>query len=594
MNKETSEVAVDRTGRMDGASLHKAPKWDEGPSHGRTIADYRDVAVILALAMILWLPRLAGPVDLRWDAGVYYLLGTSLAEGHGYRIPSEPGAPEAVQYPPLLPAFVALHERALGTTDPAVVAPWLRLSYAALFLAYALAAFALARRYLPGGWALIAAALAVLHVMSIFLSDLLFAEIPFALVSVMFALVSGNRTSASRPWIRETTSYALAAVGFLLRTVGVALLAAWVLEALVQKRWRLTLVRAGLALLPVILWQAHVTRVQRSEEYTRPAYEYQRAAYQYYNVSYAENILLVDSFRPELGHASAGVLASRMVTNLARVVPALGEMVSTKTGYWMAIISHAQHRLLGRSVLRASAILLAMTGLATLVVIGLALLVRLRAWPMVFTILGSIGLICTTPWPGQFTRYLGPLTPFLTICAVLAMSRIPVVLRRKARGRAATFAQVAAGGILLVTFAAQSYAALDIFRERRSDGARVIGIAGGKSDSRLFFHDRSWQNWEKAIDWIKEHSAPDAIIATSSPHFCYLRSGRLAVLPPMEANPERARHLLEAVPASYVIVDELGFVDISRRYAGPAVESDSARWPLVMAFDNTKVYERAR
>jgi len=93
-------------------------------------------AIVIALCIGLWAPRLKGPIDLRWDASVYYLLGTSLATGQGYRILSEPGAPEAIQYPPLLPAVVALYERALGSSDSAVVGPWLRRSYAALFLVY--------------------------------------------------------------------------------------------------------------------------------------------------------------------------------------------------------------------------------------------------------------------------------------------------------------------------------------------------------------------------------------------------------------------------------------------------------------------------
>jgi hypothetical protein len=69
------------------------------------------------LAIILWVARPSGPIDLRWDGAVYYLLGTSVAHGLGYTIPSEAGSPEAVQYPPLLPAFIALHQLALRTTD---------------------------------------------------------------------------------------------------------------------------------------------------------------------------------------------------------------------------------------------------------------------------------------------------------------------------------------------------------------------------------------------------------------------------------------------------------------------------------------------
>ena len=47
---------------------------------------------------------------------MYYILGTSLAGGHGYRLLNEPGQIRAVQYPPLLPAIVAIHERLLGTS----------------------------------------------------------------------------------------------------------------------------------------------------------------------------------------------------------------------------------------------------------------------------------------------------------------------------------------------------------------------------------------------------------------------------------------------------------------------------------------------
>src|SRR5205814_2474925 len=105
---------------------------------------YWGEAVVVALALLLWVPRLSGPIDLRWDAGVYYVLGTSLATGQGYRILSEPGSPEALQYPPGLPAIVAVHQWILGTKDPVAVAPSLRRFNAFLFVVYALAVLALA------------------------------------------------------------------------------------------------------------------------------------------------------------------------------------------------------------------------------------------------------------------------------------------------------------------------------------------------------------------------------------------------------------------------------------------------------------------
>ena len=60
-------------------------------------------AVLLLIWLAVSIPRLNGPIDLRWDASTYYVLGTALAEGKGYRLLNEPGEIEAVQYPPLSP-----------------------------------------------------------------------------------------------------------------------------------------------------------------------------------------------------------------------------------------------------------------------------------------------------------------------------------------------------------------------------------------------------------------------------------------------------------------------------------------------------------
>ena len=248
--------------RVDPAGSQVAAK----PGRRFGASQWCNIAVI-ALALLLWAPRLSGPIDLRWDAGVYYLLGTSLAKGEGYRIASEPGSPEALQYPPLLPALVALHQWALATTDPAIVAPRLRGSYAALFVIYSLVVLALAKRYLSPGFALAATALCLLHIMTIFLSDLLFAELPFAVISVVFVLVAARGLPMSRAWVRETVSFALATAGFFLRTMGVVLLAAWVMEALIRRRWQLAVGRGALALIPIIVWQAHMARVRASDEY---------------------------------------------------------------------------------------------------------------------------------------------------------------------------------------------------------------------------------------------------------------------------------------------------------------------------------------
>jgi hypothetical protein len=538
---------------------------------------------VVALVVILWAPRLSGPIDLRWDAGVYYILGTSLAEGHGYRILSEPGAPEAIQYPPLLAAVVAGYEKMLGTTDPDVVAPWLRKSYAALFVLYGISVLALARRYLRPTFALIATALCLLYVWTIFLSDLLYAEVPFALVSVLFVLVAGNAALSRRPWLREAVSFLLAAAGFLLRTAGVALLAAWVFEAGLRQRWTLAVARGALALLPLLSWQGYVVRVRASHHYKHPTYEYQRAPYLYYNVSYGDNVLLTDPSQPALGRVNAKAIASRLVANVPSAIIGLGETVSTERRFWIKALNSVQ-RMVGQTVIGKNLVLIPILLLAGVVMSGLVFLVRRGAVLVTLFVGISIALMLTTPWPLQFPRYLAPLASFLAIAAVLSLSQLYSAVPRLGRVGLASF--------LLLTLVPQTYAAWGLFYDRGHQPASFIPGRGALGP-RFFFHDQAWAEWEEAVAWLGEHSTPEAIVATPESHLCYLRTQRQAVSPPIESDPVRARHLLESVPVSYVIVDELGFTDVSRRYARPAVESDPMEWRLVHSVTNgTQIYER--
>jgi hypothetical protein len=297
------------------------------------------------------------------------------------------------------------------------------MSYATLFLVYALAVLALGRRYLPAGFAVTAVALSLLQVNTIFLSDVLFTELPFALISVVFILVTADSRLVSRPWLRETVSFLLAAAGFLLRTAGIALLAAWVIEALARRRWRLALTRGVLAVLPLLAWETHVTRVRGSYEYAHPAYEYQRAPYQFYNVSYAESVGLIGSSQlaPQPVPARVLTLATHFTTNLGLLAKGLGETISTNDYYWRQLLLNAQQRSLGRPVIPAG---------------------RVGADHMPFNpcrhqhgharhpsclangLHPVIDRLHLQRRPDQFQRYLMPPTPFLAIAALLALSQL--------------------------------------------------------------------------------------------------------------------------------------------------------------------------
>jgi hypothetical protein len=565
--------------------LSEPPK-DARPTvrFGKAVTRYWPEVVVVALAVVLWVPRLTGPIDLRWDAGVYYVLGSSLATGQGYRILSEPGSPEALQYPPLLPAIVALYQRALGSTAPAVIGPWLRVSYAALFFFYSLAVLALARRYLRPAFALLATALCLLHIWTIFLSDLLFAELPFALVSVVFALVvvRGDSRWLQRAWQRELVSFVLATAGFFLRTAGIVLFAAWTIEALARKAWRLALARTVLALLPVLIWQMHVERVRRSDEYRHPTYAYQRAPYQNYNVTYLENIRLRDPFKPEDGMADKRVLAARVLRNFAKMPAYLGQAVSAPVEFWRSTL---QLRPFSHIYLPMSAVLAPVLVLGICVIAGFVLFICRGAWVLVSIGLLSMILMCLTPWPEEFNRYLAPLAPFLALAAVVALQSLAAAFAR----RQIRWGQLALAGVLTLAFIVQARAAVRFFH---TGELNIKSASDPETAGAHFFHEQDWLAWEQAVAWIAAHARQNDVVATAAPHQVYLRTGLRAVYPPFDSDPVRARYQLEAVPVTYVVIDEFKYRDFSPRYSLPAVQSDPSSWRLVYIFERTRVYQR--
>jgi hypothetical protein len=118
--------------------------------------------------------------------------------------------------------------------------------------------------------------------------------------------------------------------------------------------------------------------------------------------------------------------------------------------------------------------------------------------------------------------------------------------------------------------------------------------AGQRHEYRLFFYDRSWRLHDDGLDWLGRQARPGEIVATSTPHWAYLRTGLPAVMPPYEADARLAATLLDQVPATYLIVDQLSFLDVGRRYTLPAIERAPDRWRLIYATNDSgpRIYRR--
>ncbi|MFL5516917.1 MAG: hypothetical protein ACJ8DJ_12215, partial [Gemmatimonadales bacterium] len=387
----------------------------------------------------------------------------------------------------------------------------------------------------------------------------------------------------------------LAAAAYLLRTAGIALLAVWVADSLMRRRFRQAALRTAAAALPVLAWQAHIARVAGSSAYREPAYPYQRAAYYYSNVTYGENSWLIDPFQPELGRTLPRDLARRVGRNLLVMPRSIGESA------WIAVASgpylldkvyrglHLPWKQPSRElILGMTGACLTLIGIGALVGAGLLLLQGEWLYPLYLGL--SLAMISLTPWPGQFWRYLAPLTPLTYLFLLLSVNAAAGWLARRGRWGRTAGALVATGPLALMLLVQVVIAAGFL---------RLLPISyftpdGTERPGRMLTYEPVWHALDPALEYVRRHAGSGDVIATSVPQLAYLRTGHRAVLPPLEPDPETAARYLDAVPVSYLVLDQLGLPGISERYAAPVVVRHPAAWRLVYTTPGTgvRVYER--
>ena len=561
----------------------------------KLIARYWAGIVVVVIALLLWAPRLSGPINLRWDASTYYVLGTALAQGKGYRLLNEPGEIEAVQYPPLVPLIVAAHQRVMGTSDYFKVGSALRLTYLVLSTLFLLTVYAVARKLLSPLHALLVGLITALSFGSfLWPSEVLYAEMPFAVVAMGFLLCQQRN---DRPFFAAISGL-LGAAAYLLRTAGLALLLAWIAESLIRRRFHQAAIRAAISALPVLLWQVHIWRVAVSDDYHHPKYSYQRADYQYANVTYGKNSRLLDPFRPELGRVQLRDLSGRLAQNMAAVPVALGQSavvpkwfaprLLTKLHQNLGVPLSANWRALSSAALSGclfAAGLLALAG-GILVATG-------RHWFLSLYFVITIAITVITPWQNEFWRYLAPMTPltlgFLFLALIAIRRRLARWHPKWGRSIGLLVTTVPPAAMLFVQFLIATY----LFESMAP--VSYYDTAGRERVFKLIDYGGEWHSLDPAFEWIRRNAAATAVIATTVPHLAYIRTGHKAVLPPFESDPDSASHLLDKVPVTYLVLDRFVRPGVSERYAAPVVARKPEDWRLVFtAPDNkTRVYERS-
>jgi hypothetical protein len=245
--------------------------------------------------------------------------------------------------------------------------------------------------------------------------------------------------------------------------------------------------------------------------------------------------------------------------------------------------------------------------LGVVVLIGLGTFALRRDWLMLLYLLGTTAMICLTPWPKQFGRYLVPVGPLAAIALFRGLRAMTTLPRRPAsqsdagksmdsgplarRGRATLLVAV-----ISVVLSVQMYALRRLHEMRGT--ANYTSPDGATRPYVLFFYDPAWQAFEHALTWLKANARSDDIVITSAPYWTWLWTGLKAAQPAYEADGAEEERQLETVGATYLILD--AFVhsapDVSRRYAEPAVQAHPEAWELAYTTPvrPVRVYRRHR
>jgi len=510
---------------------------------------------------------------MRWDGGAYYILGTSMTQGHGYRLLSEPGSPNTPLHSPLLPMFIAAHQLILGTTDPLIVGRALRVSACLLFGLQAAAIYILLRAFLAQAAALLGVIFWIWNPVNTFYSDRLLTESLFGLITIVFFILH-RRTSERRYFLLAA---ACAVLAFLARTTGMLLFAAWAGERLLKRDYKQAAVIIAMATVLAGLWVGYIRHVESSPQYVRPAYAYQHADYTYFNISYGRQILrLKDPFVPELGYLTPYSFAKRFLANAWEVKLQIGQSIFSWT--------YRLHWPYGPDISPL---------VALLVFVGLLVQVARRHYVIPIFVVLNVIAICMTPFLREFSRYMLPIAPLITLSFFEALRWLNAYTRKHQIHVLSTATLFLTVALLAVMAAQEIRQERDLYRHH--DGIDYLHDRGRVS-YRVFYYSPDDRETDQGIDWLRSQAGRDDVVAATDPQWVYLRTGLKSVMPPLELNSAAAERLIDTVPVRYIFLDENIYREnMYRRYTSSLITGNPNLWKCVWRGpeDRVRIYERS-
>lgn len=466
-------------------------------------------------ALALYVLRLDHVAGLIGDDAWYVVLAKAIAQGAGPRLISAAG-PHVLSpvYPPGFPAILSLVF--LIRADFPGNVPLLKIVSIAAMLGVGLLTYRYAVRY-RGFSRPIAAAVAFGTVITpalVFLAtSTLMSEDVFLFVELLSVLAIERAAATDARATRwAVLAGALAAASVLIRTAGIAVVAAGAIYLVGVRRWRAAVLFCAVSVLCVAPWSIYArthaaTRAQLVDHGGVMA------------IDYASWFWTSEAGAVGAKPVGIGALPARLGRNLADVaIRDMGGLfmpllfrTSGESGLEVVGLGPPEAgRVPSMGAARGTQVISFI--LTALVVAGFVAACRRLtvAEPLVVLTLVMIGL-----WPFWAFRFVLPLTPFLFGYLVVGVETVTAAAQRWSRQPA--LAPMSAVRIVLLVVIG-----LNVL-----DHVRYIAQAYG--------HDRGvpWKtdadDISKVLDWIRTHGDRDGAVAADNPALVYLGTGRQTI-----------------------------------------------------------------
>lgn len=483
---------------------------------------------ILAITFIVaYIYTFDAKLAMLGDNASYYMLGKALAEGEGYvNISSVAHSPNN-HYPPGYPAIIRLIM--LFSSSIFVI----KLVNGLFFLLAIWITFELLNFLTKElKFAFVATLLILVNSHLLYYSSVMMSEISFFFFSMLsiwaFTKTDPDKLSWKDPWlIISILSFIIA---YYIKSLGVALLAGYMLHFITRKKWK------SLAVYFIGFVAAALPWIIRGQKLG--------------GSSYMRQLKMINPYQPELGQADFSDFSERFFNNFSRYVTR--ELPSSV----FPVKEPDYHTPMEGSEWFFGLIFL------TLLCYGIYSLPRYR-WLIAGYIAGTLGILMLWPdvWIG--VRFIVPAIPMLTFGFLYGGYRL---LSKGAGMTGKSFQPL----WLLVL------------------GLFFIKPVNALHDQAKMPYMPAWENYFDVASWLKKNEKRTVVVGTGKPSLFFLYSGTYVDRYKFEQDPAALIEDLENKKIDYVVIDQV--YGNTFRYLLPAVRQYPERFEPVYHVKNPDTY----